>query len=47
MWGEMPRPADFDRALRSFSETMDIPEHRICQKALSSENLFSFGFGNT
>ena len=47
MWGEMPRAADFDRALRSFSETMDIPEHRICQKALSSENLFSFGFGNT
>ena len=41
MWGEMPRAADFDRALHIFSETAGIPPDRIRQKALSSQNLFS------
>ena len=40
MWEEIPRSADFDRALRIFSETAEIPLHRIRQKALSSQNLF-------
>ena len=40
MSGEMPRSADFDRALRLFSETVEIPLHRIQKKALSSQNLF-------
>ena len=40
MSGEMPRSADFDRSLSFFSETAEIPLHRIQKKALSSQNLF-------